>query len=153
MKFGKLQHMNLMLTPEIQGSVLSESLTEYIGGNDYGIVGLHPCGDLGPLLLRMFAETPAIKFICIVGCCFNKLSCQGDKFRGYPLSHFVSSIENNELSYESRQIACHAIESYCQRLVKGLYQDLQVNITFFTEEFLCIQFYHYCDEFAPIIYT
>ncbi|PZC81383.1 hypothetical protein B5X24_HaOG212835 [Helicoverpa armigera] len=93
---------------------------------NYGLIGLHPCGDLGPLLLKHFINSENIKFICVVGCCFMKLSCDGEN-RGYPMSKYVKSLDS-KLSYPSREIACHAIEVYCERLCKGNYEDLKVNI-------------------------
>lgn len=40
----------------------------------FGIVGLHPCGDLGPTLIRLYNNLPNIKFINVAGCCYMKLS-------------------------------------------------------------------------------
>uniref|UniRef100_A0A2A4JAH1 Methyltransferase domain-containing protein n=1 Tax=Heliothis virescens TaxID=7102 RepID=A0A2A4JAH1_HELVI len=92
---------------------------------NYGLIGLHPCGDLGPLLLKHFINSENIKFICVVGCCFMKLSCDGVD-RGYPMSSYVRSLDS-KLSYPSREIACHAIEVYCERLCKGNYEDLKIH--------------------------
>lgn len=96
---------------------------------DYGLVGLHPCGDLGPLLLKHFVECDHVKFICLVGCCFMKLSCSGSNC-GYPMSDFVAKLDG-DLSFVSREIACHAIEVYSERLRKGEYENLKVNPNFF----------------------
>ncbi|XP_026472972.1 protein RRNAD1-like isoform X1 [Ctenocephalides felis] len=96
----------------------------------FGIIGLHPCGDLIPIMLQLFALLPEIKFVKAVGCCYMKLSTfdrkSPEKAHGYPLSAFLKSIPH-ELSYSAREVACHAIETYCQRLKKGLYSDLQVH--------------------------
>lgn len=92
----------------------------------YGLIGLHPCGDLGPLLLKHFVDNPAVKFICVVGCCFMKLSC-GNGGKGYPMSKYVKRLgREGDLSYTSREIACHAIETYSERLLQGNYEDLKV---------------------------
>lgn len=88
--------------------------------NDHGLIGLHPCGDLGPLLLKYFVRCDGAKFICLVGCCYMKLSCEG-----YPMSQYVGQFDN-KLSYPAREIACHAIEAYCDKLCKGDYNDLKV---------------------------
>ncbi|XP_047025222.1 methyltransferase-like protein 25B [Helicoverpa zea] len=93
--------------------------------HNYGLIGLHPCGDLGPLLLKHFINSENIKFICVVGCCFMKLSCDGEN-QGYPMSRYVKSLDS-KLSYPSREIACHAIEVYCERLCKGNYEDLKIH--------------------------
>lgn len=92
---------------------------------NYGLVGLHPCGDLGPLLLRHFVNCDKVKFICVVGCCFMKLTC-GEAVNGYPMSGYVQGLDHT-LSFVSREISCHAIEVYCERLRKGNYEDLKVN--------------------------
>ncbi|XP_028170962.1 protein RRNAD1 [Ostrinia furnacalis] len=89
--------------------------------NNYGLVGLHPCGDLGPLLLKHFIKCHSSKFICLVGCCFMKLTSEG-----YPMSEYVKGLDSG-LSYPSREIACHAIEVYCDRLKKGDYEDLKIH--------------------------
>lgn len=87
----------------------------------YGLVGLHPCGDLGPLLLKHFVNCEDVKFICLVGCCYMKLTSNG-----YPMSKHVQNL-NSALSYPSREIACHAIEVYSERLRQGNYEDLKVS--------------------------
>jgi hypothetical protein len=40
----------------------------------FGLIGLHPCGDLATTLLRLYSTDERVKFICIVGCCYMKLS-------------------------------------------------------------------------------
>ncbi|KAJ0182288.1 hypothetical protein K1T71_001657 [Dendrolimus kikuchii] len=89
-----------------------------------GLIGLHPCGDLGPSLIKYFVRYPQAKFVCVVGCCYMKLTCGPNS--GYPLSDFVMKLDSH-LSYPSREIACHAIEVYCDRLRKGNYEDLKVH--------------------------
>lgn len=49
---------------------LSEAETEF------GLIGLHPCGDLAPILLKLYSSRNEAKFICIVGCCYMKLTIQ-----------------------------------------------------------------------------
>lgn len=40
----------------------------------FGIVGLHPCGDLAATLLKLYTSQCETRFICIVGCCYMKLT-------------------------------------------------------------------------------
>jgi hypothetical protein len=40
----------------------------------FGMVGLHPCGDLTPILMHLFVQCPDAKFINIVGCCYMKIT-------------------------------------------------------------------------------
>ncbi|XP_039760390.1 protein RRNAD1-like isoform X2 [Pararge aegeria] len=92
---------------------------------NYGLIGLHPCGDLGPLLIKHFVNSNEVKFICVVGCCYMKLSCKGESC-SYPMSRYVGGLDCG-LSYISREISCHAIETYCERLCRGEYNDLKVH--------------------------
>ncbi len=38
------------------------------------IVGLHACGDLTSIVLRMFASLPTAAAICVVGCCYHHIT-------------------------------------------------------------------------------
>ncbi|XP_026738794.1 protein RRNAD1 isoform X1 [Trichoplusia ni] len=114
-------HFNVTLSSNKQ--LLELPLPETM--KNYGLIGLHPCGDLGPLLLKHFVETDHIKFLCVVGCCYMKLSC-GDKGQGYPMSDYVRQLDSH-LSFVSREIACHSIDVYCERLRRGNYIDLKVH--------------------------
>ncbi|KAJ8736051.1 hypothetical protein PYW08_006707 [Mythimna loreyi] len=120
-KLRRPLHFNVTLSSHQQ--LLSLPLPASM--QNYGLIGLHPCGDLGPLLLKHFVESPNIKFICLVGCCFMKLTCDGPD-QGYPMSKFVMSLDS-KLSFWSREISCHAIEVYCERLRKGNYGDLKIH--------------------------
>ncbi|XP_053611270.1 methyltransferase-like protein 25B isoform X2 [Plodia interpunctella] len=120
-KLHQPTHYNITLSSINQLDELS--LPETM--ENFGLVGLHPCGDLGPLLLKYFVNSSKVKYICVVGCCYMKLSCGGGN-TGYPMSSYLAALDNG-LSFVSREIACHAIEVYCERLVKGDYQDLKVH--------------------------
>lgn len=97
--------------------------------SEFGIVGLHPCGDLAATLLRLYASQCGTRFICIVGCCYMKLTLENSAnvSNGYPLSKYLSSFARHKLSYTSLEVACHAIESYCDKLKTGNYKDLIVH--------------------------
>lgn len=41
---------------------------------------------------------------------------------GYPMSRFVNSRENGDLSYTAKEMACHALEGYSSRLMMGVDQ-------------------------------
>jgi hypothetical protein len=80
----------------------------------------------------MFVDTPQIQSLCSVACCYMKLTADenevnrlidgGEKVlcRGFPLSEKLktlipaSSSEGRPppLSYEARELACHALEQY-----------------------------------------
>ncbi|CAN8029720.1 unnamed protein product [Ixodes persulcatus] len=102
--------------------------------NKFVLVGLHTCGDLGSSIVRLFTQTPAVQGLVSVGCCYMKLSCDGadivlvtwncfsstrnlGKGVGYPMSQHVLSLgESARLSYQAREVACHALEVYLSRL-------------------------------------
>lgn len=100
----------------------------------FGIIGLHPCGDLAVILLNFFLNCPQAKFVNLVGCCYMKLTCpivhkDPIVFHGYPLSkHLMQQIPlANHLSYEAREISCHAIEQYAKRLSENNFEYLKVH--------------------------
>ncbi|XP_021964769.1 protein RRNAD1 isoform X2 [Folsomia candida] len=76
---------------------------------NFGIVGLHSCGNLGPVIIHNYVNSPA-KFALSVGCCWQKMDGNG-----FPLSKYGTEKEFR-LSYEALEVACHAIEQYCERL-------------------------------------
>ena len=90
------------------------------GGKHVLLVGLHTCGDLGPTMLRLFINCPRIIGLVSVGCCYMKLTCATEPHPsapiGYPLSSKVKSLDTHALSYESRELACHALELYKSRV-------------------------------------
>ena len=47
--------------------------------NGLFLVGLHTCGDLVPMALRIFVNEPLVKLICVVGCCYHLVSQQFGK--------------------------------------------------------------------------
>ncbi|XP_043590686.1 protein RRNAD1-like isoform X1 [Bombus pyrosoma] len=102
---------------------LSETETEF------GLIGLHPCGDLAPILLKFYSSRSEAKFICIVGCCYMKLTIQSEtrELKGYPLSQYLLAHKNHLLTYTALEVACHAIEKYCDKLKNGNYEDLIVH--------------------------
>ncbi|XP_057317872.1 methyltransferase-like protein 25B [Microplitis mediator] len=110
---------------EIFESTFKISATEKFG---FGFIGLHPCGDLAVTLLKLYVKQPNIKFISIVGCCYMKLTTDKEKSSlGYPLSKYLNSMDNNYLSYAALEVACHAVENYCDKMRSGDYHNLKVH--------------------------
>ncbi|XP_058862204.1 methyltransferase-like protein 25B isoform X3 [Acipenser ruthenus] len=112
------------------------------------LTGLHACGDLSATLLRHFARCPQAVAITSVACCYMKLTTlsnpappglqapplprpgggdcaegAGPVF-GYPMSSWVQGLPGHELSCKAREAACHALESYAERL-RGERGELQ----------------------------
>ena len=42
------------------------------------LVGLHTCGDLGGVALRLFLREPQLTAVCVVGCCYHLITEGGD---------------------------------------------------------------------------
>ncbi|KAK7066453.1 Ribosomal RNA adenine dimethylase domain-containing protein 1 [Halocaridina rubra] len=93
-----------------------------------GLLGLHTCGNLAATLLRLFTHLPTCQAVISVGCCYMKLNenCNETTSPGYPMSEFVKALASNRLTYEAREVACHAIEMYTDRLKLGA-ENLKVH--------------------------
>ncbi|KAL3289940.1 hypothetical protein HHI36_023323 [Cryptolaemus montrouzieri] len=132
-KYGyrkRTSHVNMRIEPDITSkeflNIIKSSFDIDNDDFEFGLVGLHPCGDLGPTLLRLFNEISNIKYINIVGCCYMKLSTNRCLNVGFPLSKFCKN-NNYQLCYNSREIACHAIENYIMKLNEGEYWKLKIH--------------------------
>lgn len=57
------------------------------GCNGIFIVGLHTCGDLAPMALKIFVSEASVRVICIVGCCYHLVSQEfGGGYKNYYIS-------------------------------------------------------------------
>ncbi|XP_063432236.1 methyltransferase-like protein 25B [Mytilus trossulus] len=83
------------------------------------LTGLHACGDLTPTILRVYARCDDIRGVASVGCCYMKMSTKESASEdvGYPMSIFVSELPDHQLTYEAREMACHSLDVYRQRLL------------------------------------
>lgn len=91
------------------------------GAENFVLVGLHTCGDLGPSMIQLFANSPAARGLVSVGCCYMKLNesrCERQEDgKAYPMSKHVQAMGTKAvLSYQAREVACHAFEVYVKRL-------------------------------------
>jgi len=87
----------------------------------YGILGLHTCGDLGPVLIKMFTQDTDAVMLNSVGCCYMKIH------EHFPMSCFTKERPWHQLSYTSNELACHALEMYTDRLRKEQEDKLKVH--------------------------
>ncbi|CAB3375267.1 Hypothetical predicted protein [Cloeon dipterum] len=127
-------HINKSINTALDQNELIKILLDAFGLQfkeelEFGLVGLHPCGDLGPTLMRLLVNCPNAVFINVVGCCYMKLTEESSGYiQGYPMSCFVTGeINTKNLSYEAREVSCHALEMYCDRLKKGCVDDLKIH--------------------------
>uniref|UniRef100_A0A914UV63 Methyltransferase domain-containing protein n=1 Tax=Plectus sambesii TaxID=2011161 RepID=A0A914UV63_9BILA len=96
------------------------------------LIGLHACGDLSSALLREFSTNESVVAVVSVGCCYHKLNGGRDKEHmqvwsesddslkeedssGFPMSDAFRRLDVR-LSFAARELACHAIEQYADRM-------------------------------------
>lgn len=112
-------HINKRITADLDVNIFKYDVTKILGDNvenfKFGIVGLHPCGDLGATLLRLYTECPEATFLNMASCCYMKLTLSPSPKMGFPLSDFGQR-RKWILSYLSCEIACHVIENYVNKL-------------------------------------
>lgn len=120
-------HVNMRIHNNLQSEEFVTLVQQAFNETDnfkFGIVGLHPCGDLGATLLRLFNQSTTAIFINMVSCCYMKLTLK--PAIGYPLSEHSKMYEFN-LDYLACEAACHAIESYRDNLSEGDYSHLKIH--------------------------
>jgi len=141
--------ISLQIKPNICDKEIIELLQQcvvggrkgFVGGADSNkhaiLVGLHACGDLSSTMLHMFTMCHHIIGLVSVGCCYMKLTC-ASAFKphpstpiGYPLSRKIKSLDRHLLTYESRELACHALELYRGRVLSecAIIRILIINFT------------------------
>jgi len=119
-------HLTYHLEPDMNMNEFHQLLAHRMSNRgkssfDYGILGLHTCGDLGPVILKIFSQDPEAKFLNSVGCCYMKIK------EHFPMSKFVSEQNWLGLTYTSNELACHAIEMYTKRLKQEEENKLKVH--------------------------
>ena len=55
-----------------------ESRGRFVAEANTCLVGLHTCGDLGGVALRLFLRQPQLRAACVVGCCYHHITEKGD---------------------------------------------------------------------------
>lgn len=119
-------HVTSFLAPDMNLPDFHKILSEKFSTSDinlrYGIVGLHTCGDLAPVLIRMFVNDSKACMLHSVGCCYMKVK------QHFPMSQFVTNICTQwSFNYTNAELACHAIEMYRDRLRAGEQDKLKVH--------------------------
>ncbi|XP_074650744.1 methyltransferase-like protein 25B [Tubulanus polymorphus] len=120
-KATKIDNRNMLKTDEASSNETMISINNnynYCSG-DFILTGLHACGDLTPTIIRVFTQSPQMSALVSVGCCYMKMTC-GEDLNGFPMSDFVKSLPDHDLSFEARSSACHFNENYQQRLIDNL---------------------------------
>ena len=93
---GELKRLfdELLYSPENSSAV----------SNALFVVGLHTCGDLVPMALRIFVNEPSVKLICVVGCCYHLVSQQFGKNSPAVYSK-VNNLFRNYYQFQSRVLS------------------------------------------------
>ncbi|CAI8013428.1 Methyltransferase-like protein 25, partial [Geodia barretti] len=77
------------------------------------IVGLHTCGNLGGVALRLFLRQPQLRAVCVVGCCYHHITEEKEektgccKDAGFPMSNFLQT-HGAFIGRTGRMLACQA---------------------------------------------
>jgi len=111
-KDWKPKHVTLNVDPELRSEIFDDKVGQI---NKLGLVGLHTCGDLGPTIVRLFAESSKVTSLQSVGCCYMHIK------KSFPLSQYLKNTLNpTTFNYTNFELACHAIETYKDRLKNPL---------------------------------
>ncbi|KAI8792904.1 protein RRNAD1 [Biomphalaria glabrata] len=122
-------HVICKVNPDIDASNFLDivNIRNNNGQNQFILVGLHACGDLTPTLLRVFVDCPEAIALASVACCYMKISTDGStRLANFPMSKFSKTLPFCSLTYVSRELACHFIDAYYQRL-KANDQHLKIH--------------------------
>ncbi|KAI8878960.1 hypothetical protein K501DRAFT_227564 [Backusella circina FSU 941] len=132
----KLQHVTEKITPENISQVLARWSPD-AAEEDWLVTGLHTCGDLSPMILRLFAESKQVTTVVNVGCCYHALSEQHSN-AGFPMSNYLKE-KDTKLGTTARVLSCHSpslwivdniqqsIDAYNNNYFRALLQDLLVS--------------------------
>lgn len=109
-KYKQISNFHMItynITQEMHSSEL-ESLLGLNPSQDYGIIGLHCCGDLSASMCRLFVEDDShARVLLFVGCCYNLLSTPETSSNfGYPMN---PDIINIPLTKRARNSIVHVL--------------------------------------------
>lgn len=108
-KIAEIHHVTDTVTPQN----ISQILTKWSHRQDeqWLVCGLHACGDLTSLMLRLFLQSDKMASLVNVGCCYNFLSEQD----GFPMSSHMKSNLQFTLSPTARMLACQSPARWIDR--------------------------------------
>ncbi|KAI9488371.1 methyltransferase domain-containing protein [Zychaea mexicana] len=112
---GELNHVTDMVTPENVSTLLAR-WSKQQEDEKWLVCGLHACGDLSSLMLRLFIKSNAITSLVNVGCCYhflteehqprNNESPSSSIPAGFPLSGFVKDQLDYRMGSIAHMLAC-----------------------------------------------
>lgn len=108
-----LKHLTQTITPDNISDVLTGHEQDAHPNGRWLITGLHACGDLSTLILRLFVQdTSKVKALVNVGCCYHCLT-EDDEPSGFPMSDFVKA-QRYRMGTTNRVLACHSPSRWYQ---------------------------------------
>ncbi|KAG0169295.1 hypothetical protein DFQ28_003738 [Apophysomyces sp. BC1034] len=111
---AELHHITETMTPENASSILSKWSNPE---ESWLVCGLHACGDLSSLMLRLFAESKELKAVVNVGCCYHFLT--ENSIHGFPMSQCLQN-QKYRLGSTARMLACQAPSRWLDRKSESL---------------------------------
>lgn len=106
-----VEHVTDMVTPENVSTLLGRYRQEE---EPWLVCGLHACGDLSSLMLRLFATSSDIRCLVNVGCCYHFLS-EDDGHQsppGFPMSRFLRAYRMGSTAH---MLACQTPSRWFKR--------------------------------------
>lgn len=109
----KLHHVTDFITPENASSILSKWGNHNSTQEKWLLCGLHTCGDLSSMMMRLFSSSPEITCLVNVGCCYHFLTEKAeypeeDELKlGFPVSNQVRK-SGFKLGPTARMLSCQA---------------------------------------------
>ena len=114
-----------------------------LANGNYGLISLHSCGDLTPLMLKIFKEDgQKLKFLAAFSCCYHKMAPVDDEheqsakksghrhFGNFPMSSTLKEICNQE-SFRGFYLGTFGMRLACQQttfeLLPILFWQIGVN--------------------------
>ncbi|KAI9268152.1 methyltransferase domain-containing protein [Phascolomyces articulosus] len=70
------------------------------------VCGLHTCGDLASLMLRLFIQSDTIVSLVNVGCCYHFLTEEPYESAGFPLSQYLKDQQTYRMGSTAHMLAC-----------------------------------------------
>ncbi|KAI8997056.1 methyltransferase domain-containing protein [Pilobolus umbonatus] len=103
----KLHHVTDFITPENASTILSKWSPQEVN-EKWLLCGLHTCGDLSSMMLKLFNTSKDITCLVNVGCCYHFLTeDESDPSRGFPLSTITIKAQL-KLGKTAKMLSCQA---------------------------------------------
>ncbi|KAI7856337.1 methyltransferase domain-containing protein [Circinella umbellata] len=112
---ANLNHVTDMVTPANVSTILAkwskkqdqeENIAAEEEDEKWLVCGLHACGDLSSLMLRLFIQSDTIVSLVNVGCCYHFLTEEPYESAGFPLSKYLKVQQQYRMGSTAHMLAC-----------------------------------------------